>query len=325
MEKIILSKLKKENLLRGNEAEKIQHYHTHKLFSLHWEIKTILYLGILLLSTGVGLIIYENTDSISHQAILAAIGLACAGCFYYCFKYAYPYQHEFVESPGLVFDYLLLLGCLLFLSFEGYFQYQYNIFGERYGLATLIPTILFFYLAYRMDHKGVLSLAITGLAGWMGLAVTPQELLSGATDFSKMTMVWTGLGFGVSISLLAMALEKKDIKKHFTFTYLNFATHALFFATLAGLFMLTSALKLLFIFFLIAFCVTFIIYARRQKSFYFLLVATIYGYIGLTYLVFLVVDEIGGDSILYLMTFYFIATCAGIILFFTNHKKLLDK
>ncbi|MBX9851975.1 MAG: DUF2157 domain-containing protein [Cytophagaceae bacterium] len=325
MEKIILSKLRKENLLPEPESKKTEYYHAHKLFSLHWEIKTILYLGVLLLSTGVGLIIYENIDSISHQAILAAIGLACAACFYYCFKNAKPYQHTFVESPGLIFDYVLLLACLLFLSFEGYFQYQYNIFGERYGLAVLIPAILFFYLAYRMDHKGVLSLAITGLAGWMGLAVTPQELLSGATDFSEMTMVWTGLGFGVSVSMLALWLEKEDIKKHFTFTYLNFASHALFFATLAGLFMLDTALKLLFVFFLVSFCTAFIIHARRQKSFYFLLIATLYGYIGMTYLIFQIADEAGGDNSLYMMIFYFMATCAGIILFFSNHKKLLGK
>jgi hypothetical protein len=125
MEKTIPVKLKKEDLLNEEEFKSINNYYNQKPFSLHWEIKTVLYLGVLLLSTGAGLIIYQNIDSISHQAILAALAFSCISCFYYCFKKGPVYNPEFVESPGLLFDYLLLLGCLLFLSFEGYFQYKY--------------------------------------------------------------------------------------------------------------------------------------------------------------------------------------------------------
>ena len=79
------------------------------LFSLHWELKTILYLGVLLLSGGLGILIYENIDSISHQAILAAIALISAGSFYYCYKQSVAFSWEKVKSPTPLYDYLLLL------------------------------------------------------------------------------------------------------------------------------------------------------------------------------------------------------------------------
>jgi hypothetical protein len=324
MEKIIPEKLKNEGLLVNNEYKSIeQHYH-QKLFSLHWEIKTVLYLGVLLLSAGAGLIIYQNIDTISHQAILAALAFSCLACFIYCFKKGAPYSPNCIESPGLLYDYLLLLGCLLFLSFEGYFQFKYEIFGTRYGLAVLIPALLFFFLAYRFDHKGVLSMAITAYAAWMGLSVTPNDLLTGNAEFYEMNFVWTGIGFGISLATTSFLLEKYSIKKHFSFTYLNFAANVLLLATLAGLFMSEDLIKLLFSILLGAFCFAFIMYAKREHSFYFLLVSAIAGYIGVTYLIFLGLSNLGsGEGVVYLGIFYFIGSCGLIIYFFINHKKFL--
>jgi hypothetical protein len=322
-EKNIVNKLHQENILTDQESQKIHYYYKHKLFSLHWEIKTILYLGVLLLSTGVGLAIYENIDSISHQAILAAIGLACFGCFFYCFRKLTPYSHEFVESPGLLFDYIGLLGCLLFLSFEGYFQYKYEIFGTRYGMAVMIPALLFSFIAYRFDHKGILSLAITGIAGWMGLAVTPHELLLGTYEFPELTMIWTGLGFGITIGFIAFALEKKGIKKHFTPTYLNFSSNTLFIASLSGLIIEEGWLKVFFMFLLFSFCTVFFIHAKRTHSYYYLILSVIYGYIGITYLIFLGLSQTDEEWLMiYTGIFYFIFSCAGIIWFFVNIKKI---
>ena len=90
---------------------------------------------------------------------------------------ARPTDPEKVEQTAPYFDVVLLLGCLLFLALEGYLQYQYEVFGTSYGLAVIIPAVLFFFLAYRYDHQGVLSLAITALASWVGLSATPSKLL----------------------------------------------------------------------------------------------------------------------------------------------------
>ena len=81
--KSILDKLHLESTLNDEEYHQLNHHYNSKLFSVHWELKIILYLGVMLLSTGVGILIYLNIDTIGHTAIVTIIGLASAACFIY--------------------------------------------------------------------------------------------------------------------------------------------------------------------------------------------------------------------------------------------------
>ena len=168
-----------------NEAKRdaINEYERTKPMSVHWELRTVLYLGVLLFTTGIGLLIYKNINTIGHQAILVCILASCVGCFYYASKHNLPYTHEEVKHSSPLFYYVVLLGCLLFGIFIGYLQYQYSMFGTHYGLATLVPTAVFFVAGYWFDNKSALSLGISGLAAWAGLTVTPLQLLE-QNDFS---------------------------------------------------------------------------------------------------------------------------------------------
>ena len=314
----ISNQLRTDEIITPEDFERISLYESSKPFSLHWELKTLLYLGVLLLNIGLGIVIYKNIDSIGHVAILSFIGLLCVACFVYCFyKYkAAPFTSQYIASPTPYFDYILLLGCLTFLIFEGYWQFQYNIFGTRYGLVTIIPTIIFFITAYYFDHRGALSLAITGLASWVGIVVTPKEMLT-QNDFHNETIIYTGVLLGIILTATAYASEQWNFKKHFSFTYMNFGVHIFFISALAGLFSMYQFI--LFIPLLIAGMLFFIWYARETASLYFLTVATVYGYIGLTYLVFKYIlfniDYITFPSL------YFIITCPLIIMYLIKFKK----
>src|SRR6201986_4381710 len=119
-----------EGLISDESFSKIKlNQEEQKLFSVHWEIKTLLYLGVLLLTTGLGILIYENIDTIGHQFVLMLIGAICVGCFIYCFRFKLPYSTEKVRSPNAAFDYVLLLGSISFLTFVGYLQFEYKVFG----------------------------------------------------------------------------------------------------------------------------------------------------------------------------------------------------
>src|ERR1700754_4252062 len=167
-----------------------------KLFSVHWELKTLLYLGVLLLTTGLGLLIYENIDTIGHQFVLMLIAAICVGCFIYCFRTCLPFSKDKVKSPNTAFDYVLLLGSISFLTFVGYLQFAYKVFGTNYGLATLIPMLVLFFVAYYFDHLGILNMAIANLAIWMGVSVTPKQLLLNS-DFDSETIIYTYLILGI--------------------------------------------------------------------------------------------------------------------------------
>lgn len=314
MHQPVLDHLLRQDLIAAEDAEKITQFEAARPFSLHWELKTLLYLGVLLINAGLGYLIYENIDSIGHAALIALIGAVSAACFWYAFRRGLPFSRGEVESPTPYFDYILLLGCLTFLLLEGYLQYQYGIFGQRYGLATFIPMVLFFGLAYRFDHRGVLSLGITALASWLGVTVTPKDLLS-QNDFNSQSIVQTGVFLGLLLSIIPFLSERRDFKKHFSLTYLNFGVHILMVACLSGL----MALEQPVVYFplLCAAVAFFGWYAITRASFYFLTVAVLYGYIGFTWLIFRFAP--GFDFTFYL--FYFVVSCVGVIVFLTNYKR----
>jgi hypothetical protein len=312
----ILQDLTAQQCISAEQAAVIREHEHKASWSLHWELKTILYLGVLLLNTGLGLLIYLNIDTIGHQVVIALIAAVCVASFWYASTHKAPFSYQKVESPSPYFDYMVLLGCFTFLILEGYLQYQYQFFGEKYGLATFIPMVLFFFVAYYFDHMGVLAMAITALGSWLGIAVTPMEIFQN-NDFASARLIYTGIVLGTALCGIAFLTEMKNIKKHFTFTYLNFGAHLLFIACLSGLMVLEQ--EFLFTGLLLVLTLLAIWYAKQERSFYFLIIGVVYAYWGISYLIFQI-DTMRSELVFY----YFIFSCGGIIFFLARYKKILN-
>jgi len=314
----IFTKLHEERLISDQSLERITNAEKAKLFSIHWELRTVLYLGVLLLTGGLGILIYKNIDSIGHHVILAAIALLCAGCFIYCERKKLPFSFNKVQSPNTLFDYILLLGCLLLLTFLAYLQVQYNTFGDKYGLATFIPMVILFFCAYHFDHLGVLTMAIANLATWMGIAVTPLKIFT-ANNFADAQIIFAGLLLGVILVLMAHLSTIRKIKPHFCFTYLNFGMNILFVSTLAGMFHFDS-FYLAWMIPLAALVFYFYRRALEISSFYFILMITLYSYTGISYVItrLLMHDHY---ELYMLVMLYFIASAVFMILFLIRMNK----
>ncbi|MDQ6764325.1 MAG: DUF2157 domain-containing protein, partial [Bacteroidota bacterium] len=80
MDKRIFGKLLREELITQSEFEKVE-LQEHEPVSVHWDLRMLLYLGIVLLTTALGILVYKNIDTLGHDVIIAAIGIICAGCF----------------------------------------------------------------------------------------------------------------------------------------------------------------------------------------------------------------------------------------------------
>ena len=316
----IFNRLHEEGLISDQSLERIENAGKAKLFSVHWELRTLLYLGVLLLTGGLGILIYRNIDSIGHQVILASIAVLCAACFVYCERKKLRFSFSKVESPNSIFDYILLLGCLLLLTFLTYLQVQYNTFGDKYGLATFIPMIILFFCAYYFDHLGVLAMAVTNLAAWMGIAITPLKIFR-ANDFADAQIIFAGLLLGVVLMLMARISTAKKIKPHFCFTYMNFGMNILFVSTLAGMFHF-DAFYLLWLLPLAALVYYFYAKAVEMLSFYFILMVTLYAYVGAGYVVTRLIlnDHFDFYSIVLM---YFIVSAVFMILFLIRMNKKL--
>ncbi|MBD1391542.1 DUF2157 domain-containing protein [Mucilaginibacter glaciei] len=285
MEPEFYRQLHEQGIISDASFEKVKHKHQNVLFSLHWELKTILYLGVTLLSGGLGTLIYKNIDTIGHQVILALIALVSASSFFYCSKHVLPFSKDKVASPNTSFDYVLLLGAITMVSFAGYIQYQYNIFGNNYGLATLFPMLALFYIAHRFDHLGILSMAIVSLGLWMGLTVTPKKLLSYGT-FNSQTIIGTYLTFGVLLLIAGFLTQRYDFKKHFKFSYHHYGVHVTYIALYAGYFYnYQKGTDLLFLAGVIALTAYLYFDSLKTLSYYFMVITVLYGYFGVCCLI----------------------------------------
>lgn len=317
-----LIKLNKEGLLSDEQLTSISTAAAARPVSLFWDLKTLLYCGILLLTTGLGIIIYKNIDSIGHLAIVIGIGIAMVLCFLYCIKKSPFFSTEKIASTSILQDYILLLACMLMIIFLGYIQFQYNLFGNRWGMATFVPMLILFVSAYYFDHLGVLSMAIVNFAAWAGITITPLHLLQ-RNDFSNENIIYTGLALGVLLLTIAYMSAIKNIKKHFYFTYKNFGVHLLYISTVAAMIHFENVYLLWFLL-LCGISVVQYTLAFKEKSFYFLVITLLYSYFGISYVLMrMLFYSTYSTGALYLAFLYFILSGIGFIFLLTRLNKII--
>lgn len=319
----LFSRFFNEGLISSEESNNVSGI-GKKPVSVHYELRTLLYLGIVLVTTAVGILLYKNIDTIGHMALLAIIGGVCIICFVYSFKYTKGYSHSKIESSNIWMDYILLLGCLLLLTFTGYIQYQYHVFGDQWGLALFIPMVILFIAAYYFDHLGVLSLAITNLAAWAGISITPLQVLE-KNDFTSTTIMYSGVGVGLFLVAASYLSRIKKIKAHFEFTYKNFGSHILFISLLA-LMMYYDNIFLIWFLALLGTGFLFFKDAMKENSFYFLVITLLYAYIGLSYVIIHTLTAITVDiGTAYFIFLYFIISGIALIRLFIYYNKIVKK
>jgi hypothetical protein len=306
-----------KELITQDQFEKIEVITSGKVVSVFYELRTMLYLGVMLFTTGAGMLVYQNIGDIGHLISISLLTLLMIGCFWYVVKHEVGYSNGSITSPTPYYDYVLLLGCLLFVSIQGYLQFQYGALYEYLGWSTLITAVFFFYAAYRFDHLGVLSLAITALASFWSISVSPQKWYSG--DFlTESNLYNTAIIFAAIITAIAFILDWKKIKPHFTFTYFNFCALIYFVGCVVGLFMGVWFLYVLLIY---AGCGFTWYIARSRRSFLFLLYAFLAGYIGTTYL--LAETIFVAEPMLWF--YYSILSCGGFVFFIIRYKNFFKQ
>ncbi|MGH2666567.1 DUF2157 domain-containing protein [Flavobacterium sp.] len=230
----ILQKLLDENLITQEQSDTVKQYRSLGIFSLHNELLFLLYLSVLLFTTGVGTLIYKNIDTIGHSIILAVLFLITTVCFYFSFKKSKGFSKEDVDFENPVYNYLVLMGTILSCIFVGYLQFQYTIFGTDYSLTTLFSAIIGFCCAYYFNNKSALSIAITGLAATIGITITPKALLENDI-YNHPMLSYYGLALGILLIAWSYYSEKIGLKKHFGFVFLTFALHLISICCIAGL------------------------------------------------------------------------------------------
>lgn len=307
-----------KKLISDTQFKQVEAYRSLKSFSLNIELKLFLYLSVLFFTTGIGILIYQNIDTIGHISILSFLLVVTVICYYFSFKNSNGFQKAETSFDNPIFDYLILAAILLTCIFIGYLQFQYTAFGTHYGLATLIPTVIALFCAYYFDNKSILSIAITGLAAYIGLTVSPQSLLNNNLHETN-TLSYSAIALGVVLVIWSIYSNQIALKKHFTLVYLTFGLHLVSISCINNLF---EPYWFIYFLFLAAALYYFYISSYTVKSVSLFVFTIVYAYIGVNIVLFKAIELLNIDEFLisffFFVPFYFIIS---IILFIRVIKK----
>ncbi|MFA5908401.1 MAG: DUF2157 domain-containing protein [Vicinamibacterales bacterium] len=259
--------------------------------SVYVELSALLYIGVLSFVGGLIWTFRAYVADLGDAAILSFMSLLVAATFYYCFTRAEPYANTEAESPNLAMDYVLYLGCLVLSAEIGYIEYRFHIF-DNWHHHLLIASVVFGGLAYRFDNRFVLSLALSSLAGWLGLRI------SGLTLVSADPLRATALLYAAFVAGIGTWLHRQQIKAHFLEVYLHLATNVVLAALASGIG--EPAMGLAYLAGLLSLCGAAIVLGVRYRRFAFVLYGTLYGYGGIS---FKVLESIGGVTAHFLYLF----------------------
>lgn len=309
-----LQELNDKGFITHDQFNTIEPIITGKVVSVFYELRTMLYLGVMLFTTGVGFLIYQNIGQLGHILAIIVLSILSIGSFGYCFWKGKPFSKEKVDSPNPYFDYVLLLGCLLFVSVFGYLEFQFGFLERNARLISLVTAAVFFFFAYRFDHLGILSLAITAFVSFFGIVVS----WNGLDSFGQLPVI--GLILSLVLSSIALFLERQKVKSHFTFTYLNFCFLIYFLSAFAGIFNGHIGNYFSYALALYVGVALSVVMANRKKSFLFLLYGVMAGYIATTYFLSEYTDM---DIVPWLL--YLIASAGGIVYFIVKYRNYFKR
>src|SRR5712675_2683546 len=94
------SELLEKGFITQEQFQKIEPVVSGKIVSVFYELRTILYLGVMLFATGAGILIYQNIGSIGHVISIIALAMLMLVCFWYVVKHEVGYSHNSVRSPN---------------------------------------------------------------------------------------------------------------------------------------------------------------------------------------------------------------------------------
>jgi hypothetical protein len=214
-----VARLRAEQILSAEQAAFFDRVARRQLVSVWLEIRVLLYLGVLLLTSGVGLVIAEYQQHLGPWTLAGAIGVAAAACLVWVARTTPPFSWGEVRSPSVAFDYVLLLGLLLFASDLAYVEAHFTLLGPRWAHHLLVVALVYLVAAYRWDSRTILGLALSTLAAWRGVSIS---LVSGSLwrgDAADLRI--NAIVLGALYAVVAWHSVRMQRKAHFEEVFAN--------------------------------------------------------------------------------------------------------
>ena len=229
-----VSALRAAGVLSEDEAVRPGRVARGELLSVRAEIRAALYVGVLLLVSGVGLFLKENVDRIGPSAIAAAVGLAAGACLAWAWRRSAPFSWGESASTHAAFDYVVLLGALLAAAELAWVEAQTRMLGPAWPLHLLVVALFYGALAYRFDSRILLSLALASFAAWRGLALSLAHASLGPGDVARLR--GEALATGALFVAVGIVSARAGRKAHFEDVWVNGGALLVLAGLLSGVF-----------------------------------------------------------------------------------------
>lgn len=297
-----IESLRGEGVLSDAQAAALLPAARREIVSLRAELRTLLYAGVLLGVSGVGLFLKVNHDRIGPTAIASLLAAASAACFVFVFRRSPPFSWGPAAVSHVAADYLLLLGVLLAGSDLAYLETQFRFLGPEWPYHLLVLSALAFAAAYRFDSRVVLSLALSSFAAWRGLSTRfPFEApTAGGLAEARWNALLTG-GLFLAAAVVSVRARRKA---HFEGVFAGFGWLLLFGGLLSGAFDSGGEWPLWAGAALVA-AVAVVVFAYRMRRSFDFAVAVVAAYVSLLRPLWLVVGKSGEG-------FFFVAGAASL-------------
>ena len=91
--------LRQRGLIDEDQFTRMEAVTSGKIISVFYELRSLLYPGVLLFSGGVGILVYQHIGDLGHLLSIIGLSILALGCFIYAVRKAPPYSNGTVKSP----------------------------------------------------------------------------------------------------------------------------------------------------------------------------------------------------------------------------------
>jgi len=179
--------LRREGLISDDAVGPLLAQERREIVSIYAEVRTMAWVGVMLVAGGVGVIVSKNLDRIGPMAIASAIGLAAAGC------YGYAVWRRASARRNVLDEFVLLLAALLLSADLGYIEHQFHLLGADWPRHFLILAAVHGVTAYFFDSAALMSMSIAALASWMGIERNVDTFFTESVETAERAFVCAGV------------------------------------------------------------------------------------------------------------------------------------
>lgn len=186
------------------------------LVTVRAELRALVGLGVLLVTTGVGLFLEEHHGALGPGVIALLLALAAGGCLLAVARRSPAFTWQRVPEPDWIVDGLLLLAIGLLGAELAWIELQFTPLGAHWSWHLLLMSAVTAALAVRFDSVAAWALALSTFAAWRGVAVAPTaQNLERAIFRGEGALRWNLLFCAALFAALGWAFDRADRKRHF--------------------------------------------------------------------------------------------------------------